>query len=138
MPNIRELRSTLTLLRKITKHGVFLLMLLCTIYCGLMYLGVDLFGIHLILFGFALVLRLILSKTFGLCRLHKMCVIYIFFVSLCVATLRHNIVTLLGWNIRNIQAAMMIVGVILCILVAQKAFWQTCDNCDWDNDNNSR
>ena len=56
MTKINDIRKTLTLLRRIIKYGVFLLSLMCIIYCGLMYFGYDYFGIHLALFGFALTL----------------------------------------------------------------------------------
>lgn len=127
MTNLKDTRKTLKLLRRITKHGVFLLSALCTIYCGLMYFNVDLFGIHLLLFGFALVLRLTLSKVFNSCWIHKMCVVYIFFVSLCVATLRHNIVELVGFDIKTLQGIMFVVGIILSFLILWKAKDKSCN-----------
>lgn len=124
MVNIKDIRSTLTLLRRIIKYGVFLLSLMCIIYCGLMYFGYDYFGIHLALFGFALTLRLTLSKMFGFCWVHKLCVIYIFLVSLCIATLRHNIIVIAGLNIKDIELIMFIFGLIIIPLIV----WKMKDN----------
>ena len=120
MVNIKDIRSTLTLLRRIIKYGVFLLSLMCIIYCGLMYFGYDYFGIHLALFGFALGLRLTLSKVFGLCWVHRLCIIYIFLISFCVATLRHNIFNILGVDIKLIEGLLFGMGILLIPLT----FWK--------------
>lgn len=120
MVNIKDIRSTLTLLRRITKYGVFLLSLMCIIYCGLMYFGYDYFGIHLALFGFALTLRLTLSKIFDFCWVHKLCIIYIFLVSLCIATLRHNIIMIAGLNIKDVEFILFISGLLLIIPIISK------------------
>ena len=136
MGNIKEIKRTLTLLRKITKYGVFLLSSMCTIYCGLMYLDLDFFGIHLLLFGFALVLRLTLSKAFGLCWVHRLAIIYIFLVSLCIATLRHNIVLIAGLDIKTIQRVMFDIGLCLIPLILWKAKDKSCIDNIYDDDNN--
>lgn len=120
MVKIKDIRSTLTLLRRIIKYGVFLLSLMCIIYCGLMYFGYDYFGIHLALFGFALTLRLTLSKMFGFCWVHKLCVIYIFLVSLCIATLRNNIIIIVGLNIKDVEFILFILGLLLIIPIISK------------------
>lgn len=120
MVKIKDIRSTLTLLRRIIKYGVFLLSLMCIIYCGLMYFEYDYFGIHLALFGFALTLRLTLSKMFGFCWVHKLCVIYIFLVSLCIATLRHNIIIIVGLNIKDVEFILFILGLLLIIPIIIK------------------
>ena len=85
-----------------------------------MYFGYDYFGIHLALFGFALTLRLTLSKMFGFCWVHKLCVIYIFLVSLCVATLRHNIIIIAGLNIKDVEFILFISGLLLIIPIISK------------------
>lgn len=126
MGTINDIRKTLTLLRRITKYGVFGLTAACIIYCGLMYLGYDIFGIHLLVFGFALALRLTLSKVFNLCWVHKICVIYVFLVSLCVATLRHNIIEIMGMNIKQIQLIMFLFGISLVPLVLIKLKDKSC------------
>lgn len=120
MVNIKDIHSTLTLLRRINKYGVFLLSLMCIIYCGLMYFEYDYFGIHLALFGFALILRLTLSKMFGFCWVHKLCIIYIFLVSLCIATLRHNIIVIAGLNIKDVEFILFISGLLLIIPIISK------------------
>lgn len=120
MVNIKDIRNTLTLLRRITKYGVFLLSLMCIIYCGLMYFGYDCFGIHLALFGFALTLRLTLSKIFGFCWVHKACIIYIFLISLCVATLRHNVITIIGLNTKDVELILFVLGLLLIIPIISK------------------
>ena len=120
MVNIKDIRSTLTLLRRITKYGVFLLSLMCIIYCGLMYFGYDYFGIHLALFGFALTLRLTLSKIFDFCWVHKACIIYIFLISLCVATLRHNVINIIGLNTKDVELILFILGLLLIIPIISK------------------
>lgn len=124
MVNIKDIRNTLTLLRRIIKYGIFLLSLMCIIYCGLMYFGYDYFGIHLALFGFALILRFTLSKMFGFCWVHKLCIIYIFLVSLCIATLRHNIIVIAGLDIKDIELIMFIFGLTLIPLIV----WKMKDN----------
>ena len=126
MATINDIRRTLDLLRNITKYGVFGLTAACIAYCGLMYFNYDLFGIHLLIFGFALVLRLTLSKVFNLCWVHKLCIIYVFLVSLCVATLRHNIVELMGMDIKTIQLIMFVFGLSLIPLVASKLKNKSC------------
>lgn len=120
MSNIKDIRSTLTLLRRITKYGVFLLSLMCILYCGLMYFGYDYFGIHLALFGFALTLRLTLSKIFGFCWVHKLCIIYIFLISLCVATLRHNVINIIGLNTKDVELILFILSLLLIIPIISK------------------
>lgn len=127
MSNFSDTRRTLKLLRTITKHGIFLLSALCAIYCGLMFFGIDVFGIHLILFGFALVLRLTLSKVFNLCWIHKLCVVYVFLVSLCMASSRCDSVMLYGFDVKILQGIMFAVGVILFLLLLWKAKDKTCD-----------
>lgn len=126
MGTINDIRKTLTLLRKIVKYGVFGLAAICIIYYGLMYFDYDIFGIHLLIFSFALVLRLTLSKIFNFCWVHKLCVIYIFLVSLCVATLRHNIIEIMGMNIKQIQLIMFLFGISLVPLVLIKLKDKSC------------
>lgn len=124
MATINDIRKTLTLLRRITKYGVFALTAFCIIYCGLMYFDYDFFGIHVLLFGFALALRLTLSKVFSFCWVHKLCIIYIFLVSLCIATLRHNIIAIAGLNIKDIELIMFVFGLIIIPLIV----WKMKDN----------
>ena len=126
MGTINDTRKTLTLLRKIAKYWVFGLAAICIIYCGLMYFNHDIFGIHLLIFSFALVLRLTLSKIFNFCWVHKLCVIYIFLVSLCVATLRHNIIEVMGMDIKHIQLIMFLFGILLVPLVISKLKDKSC------------
>ena len=126
MGTINDIRKTLTLLRKIVKYGVFGLASICIIYCGLMYFDYDIFGIHLLIFSFALVLRLTLSKIFNFCWVHKLCVIYIFLVSLCIATLRHNIIEIIGMDIKQIQLIMFLFGILLVPLVLTKLKDKSC------------
>ena len=126
MGTINDIRKTLTLLRKIVKYGVFGLAAICITYCGLMYFDYDIFGIHLLIFSFALVLRLTLSKIFNFCWVHKLCTIYIFLVSLCVATLRHNIIEIIGMDIKQIQLIMFLFGILLVPLVISKLKDKSC------------
>lgn len=120
MSQINDIRKTLTLLRRIVKYGIFALTISCIAYCGLMYFNYDLFGIHLLLFGFALNLRLTLSKVFNFCWIHKACIIYIFLISLCVATLRHNIIIIAGLNIKDVEFILFISGLLLIIPIISK------------------
>jgi hypothetical protein len=85
-----------------------------------MYFGYDYFGIHLALFGFALTLRLTLSKIFGFCWVHKLCIIYIFLISLCVATLRHNVINIIGLNTKDVELILFISGLLLIIPIISK------------------
>lgn len=124
MTQITDIRKTLTLLRRITKYGIFALTAACISYCGLMYFNYDFFGIHLLIFSFALVLRLVLSKIFNFCWVHKVCIIYIFIVSLCIATLRHNIIEIMGMNIKTIQLIVFIIGLTIIPLI----IWKMKDN----------
>lgn len=124
MSQINDIRKTLTLLRRIAKYGIFALTIACIAYCGLMYFNYDFFGIHLLLFGFALNLRLTLSKIFGFCWIHKLCIIYIFLVSLCIATLRHNIIMIAGLNIKDIELIMFLFGLTIIPLIV----WKMKDN----------
>lgn len=120
MTQLTDIRKTLTLLRRITKYGVFALTAFCITYCGLMYFDYDFFGIHVLLFGFALALRLTLSKVFNFCWVHKACIIYIFLISLCVATLRHNVINIIGLNIKDVEFILFILGLLLIIPIISK------------------
>ena len=88
-----DIRKTLTLLKNINKYGIFAL---------------------------ALGLRLTLSKVFGLCWVHRLCIIYIFLISFCVATLRHNIFNILGVDIKLIEGLLFGMGMLLIPLTLWK------------------
>lgn len=134
MGNIKEIKRTLTLLRKITKYGIFLLSFLCTIYCGMIYLGLNLVGIHWLLFSFALVLRLMLSKIFGLCWVHRVCIGYIFAVSLCVSLLNHEKVSVLGLDAQSIHGINFVTGLLLIPLILWKAKNKSCQDNIYNED----
>lgn len=134
MGNTKEIKRTLTRLSKITKYGIFLLSFLCTIYCGMIYLGLNLFGIHLLLFGFALILRLTLSKVFGLCWVHRVCIGYIFAVSLCVSLLNHESIAFLGLNAQHIHGIVFVVGLLLIPLILWKAKDKACQDNIYNED----
>lgn len=123
---MNDIRKTLNLLKNINKYGIFTLTLICIIYCGLMYFGYDYFGIHLALFGFALGLRLTLSKVFGLCWVHRLCIIYIFLISFCIATLRHNIFNILEVDIKLIEGLLFGIGLLLIPLTLWKLKNKNC------------
>ena len=122
-----DIRKTLTLLKNINKYGIFALTLICIIYLSpLLFVTTPILIISpvsictILDVAGSLNLRLTLSKVFGLCWVHRLCIIYIFLISFCVATLRHNIFNILGVDIKLIEGLLFGIGLLLIPLT----FWK--------------
>ena len=123
---VQQLRRKLHCLKRMTKYGIFILLLLCVGHCGLLHFGYDLFSVHALFCLFALMLGLTLSKLFGLCWLHRMYVIYISLVLFSVVMRRHDMFEALGIDIHLARGVMFWLGIILVIVTV----WKTKD-CDY-------
>ena len=73
-------------LKAITKYGIFTLAFLSMIYCILASCGYKVEWMYVVFFSFAFVLRFILSRAFGLCWVHRACIMYNYCVSVCIVT----------------------------------------------------
>ena len=83
-------------LKMITKYGIFGLAGFSLTYCFLTSLGYYVPWMFIAFFTFAFVLRLVLSKAFGLCFVHRSCILYNYCVSLCIVTKPETIQELFG------------------------------------------
>lgn len=117
-----NLHTTLRNLQIITKHGVTAFAMLGVVHCGLLYFGYDLFIIHAIACLFFLMLGVSLSQVFGLCWVHKLCVVYACSVLLCIVMRRHNVFDKLNIDITAARGVMFFLGLFLTGLV----IWRTC------------
>lgn len=124
--DINEIRRTYQLLKQLVKYGVTILTIMCTAHCGLLVLGYDLIGIHILLCAFLFVLGLCLSKLFGLCWAHKLCVVYTCTVVLCIVFKRHDIFFSLDINLDTIRVIMYAIGLFVIGAIIWKAQEKNC------------
>lgn len=110
---IREIHRAFQLLKKLVKYGITALTVMCTIHCILLTMGYDLLGIHILLCSFLFVLGLCLSQVFGLCWVHKLCVIYTCTVVLCVVFKRYGVFFNLDVSVETARAAMSAIGLFI-------------------------
>lgn len=107
-------------LKMITKYGIFGLSFISLLYCILSYLGCQVSWMFIVFFTFAFVLRFILSKAFGLCWVHRACIMYNYCVSVVIVTKTETMLRLTGLDKSNVIGVFAIIGLILFGLVVWK------------------
>lgn len=107
-------------LKIITKYGIFGLAFISLTYCLLTSIGFYVPWMFIIFFSFAFVLRIVLSKTFGLCWVHRACILYNYCVSVCIVTKPETLNRMLGIDKQTMVGAMAIIGIIILGLVVWK------------------
>lgn len=123
---IRDIHRTYQLLRRLVKYGITMLTVLCAVHSGLLTVGHDLLGIHLLLCSFLYVLGICLSQLFGLCWVHKACVLYICTTVLFIVLNRHSMFPVMNVDIRAARGVMYFVGLYIAILVLWKIRDKNC------------
>lgn len=117
---IRNMHRTYQLLKLLVKYGAFALVSLCTLHCGLLIFGYDLFCIHVLFCVFLFILGICLSNLFDFCIMHKICVLYICTVISCIVLNRHQIFHTLGFDLMGARVIMYALG----ILITGGSIWQ--------------
>lgn len=108
-------------LKMITKYGIFSLAFLSLSYCILyFFLGVEVKRTYILYFLFAMLLRVVLSRAFGLCWVHRVCIIYNFLVSISIVTDNETILQLTGFTFHQMMGTFSFIGLILFALVIWK------------------
>lgn len=107
-------------LKMITKYGIFGLSFISLLYCILSYLGYQVSWMFIVFFTFAFVLRFLLSKTFGLCWVHRTCIMYNYCVSVVIVTKTETMLRLTGLDKSNVIGVLAIIGIIIFCLVVWK------------------
>ena len=107
-------------LKMITKYGIFGLSFISLSYCILSYLGYQVSWMFIVFFTFAFVLRFILSKSFGLCWVHRLCIMYNYCVSVVIVTKADTMLRLTGLDKSNVIGVLAIIGIIIFSLVVWK------------------
>ena len=106
-------------LKAITKYGIFTLAFLSMIYCILASCGYKVEWMYVVFFSFAFVLRFILSRAFGLCWVHRACIMYNYCVSVCIVTSEETL-DVIGVGKHIMIGILAIIGLILAGLVLWK------------------
>lgn len=107
-------------LKMITKYGIFGLSFISLLYCILSYLGCQVSWMFIVFFTFAFVLRFILSKAFGLCWVHRACIMYNYCVSVVIVTKTETMLRLTGLDKSNVIGVLAIIGIIILSFVVWK------------------
>lgn len=108
-------------LKMIAKYGIFPLAFLSLSYCILyFFLGVEVKRTYILYFLFAMLLRVVLSRAFGLCWVHRACIIYNFIVSVSIVTDNETILQLTGFTFHQMMGTFSFIGLILFALVIWK------------------
>lgn len=104
----------------IVKYGIFGLSFISLLYCILSYFGCQVSWMFILFFTFAFVLRFVLSKAFGLCWVHRTCIMYNYCVSLVIVTKTETMLRLTGLEKANVIGVLAVIGVIIFSLVIWK------------------
>ena len=107
-------------LKAITKYGIFGLASISLTYCILASLGWHVSWIYVVFFSFAMILRLVLSRAFGLCWVHRACILYNYCVSVCIVTPESAMLDAVGVNKQSVIGVFAVIGVIIFALVVWK------------------
>lgn len=118
--NINNTYKKFLQLKLITKYGIFGLAFISLSYCVLTFLGYYVPWMFIVFFSFAFVLRIILSKAFGLCWIHRSCILYNYCVSICIVTKPETLYAMLGIGKQTMVGVFAIIGIIIFSLVIWK------------------
>lgn len=114
-------------LKMITKYGIFTLAFLSLLYCILSFFGFDVSWTYVVFFAFAMILRLILSRAFGLCWIHRACILFNFAVSVCIVTADDTLYRIFGIANNQIMGILALIGLTLFgILIWKIKSGKTC------------
>lgn len=113
-------------MRRLVKYGIVLLTGLGALHCGLLVMGYDLFGVHILLCLFLFILGLCLSRLFSLCWAHKACVLYICTVVLFIVFKRQQMFHVLGFDLIAARVIMFMLGVLIIGCVIWKTHGKNC------------
>lgn len=100
-------------LKAITKYGIFGLAFFSMVYCILTSMGLYVPWLFILYFSFAFILRIILSKAFGLCWIHRSCILYNYFVSVLNVIKPDTFRSLFGIEKQSMISVLAVVGLIL-------------------------
>ena len=118
--NINNTYKKFLQLKLITKYGIFGLAFISFTYCVLTFLGYYVPWMIIVFFSFAFVLRIVLSKAFGLCWIHRSCILYNYCVSICIVTKPETLYAMLGIGKQTMVGVFAIIGIIIFSLVIWK------------------
>ena len=107
-------------LKAITKYGIFGLAFFSMVYCILTSMGLYVPWLFIFYFSFAFILRIVLSKAFGLCWIHRSCILYNYFVSVLNVIKPDTFRSLIGIEKQSMISVLAIVGIILFGFVVWK------------------
>ena len=74
----------------------------------------------MVFFSFAMILRLVLSRAFGLCWVHRACILYKYCVSVCIVTPESALLDAVVISKHNMIGVFAVIGVIIFALVVWK------------------
>ena len=107
-------------LKAITKYGIFGLAFFSMVYCILTSMGFYVPWLFIFYFTFAFILRIVLSKAFGLCWIHRSCILYNYFVSVLNVIKPDTFRSLIGIEKQSMISVLAVVGIILFGFVVWK------------------
>lgn len=107
-------------LKAITKYGIFGLAFFSMVYCILTSMGFYVPWLFILYFSFAFILRMVLSKAFGLCWIHRTCILYNYFVSVLNVIKPETFISLFGIEKHSMIKVLAIFGIILFGFVVWK------------------
>ena len=118
MSNTKSTYKLFLQLKLVVKYGIFGLAFISLLYCILTSLGLYVPWMFIVYFSFAFILRIILSKAFGLCWIHRSCILYNYFVSLLNVIKPDTFLSLFGFEKQTMIGTLAIIGLILfcCVL----------------------
>lgn len=114
------------ILRWLVKYGITALTILCTFHSGLLAMGYDLLGVHIMLCVFLFALGIALSRFFHLCWVHQGCVIYTCTVVLFITLKRHGILSALSVDVDIARSVMCVLGIFILGGVLWKMQKKSC------------
>lgn len=125
--NYNDIHKKLIQLKIMSKYGIFGLTGVAVAHSILLYLGYDIFWVHVVFCVFAFMLGMTLSSVFNLCWVHKTAVIYYCSILVLIAMKRHGILEEWGWDLQLARLISTIIGSILLLLQIWKGMTKT--NC---------
>lgn len=113
--NFNDLHHKTEQLRALAKYGISGVAFLATLHCGMLCFGYDVVYVHIAFCIFAMTLGIALSRVFDLCIIHKISVVYIVMVLLCIVMRRHDVFSKLGICLHSARAVMFVIGLIVTV-----------------------